>query len=238
MKLDILAFGAHPDDVEIGMGATLAQYVSRGYRVGICDLTKAELSSNGTVLIRQEEAEQAAAILGLTERIGLDFADRGLTRSSPEQLAQLVSIIRQYQPAIVFSPYQVDRHPDHGACAELVREAIFNAGIRRYRCQRDLPAFRPDDHYHYFINGYERPDFVIPVSVFMEKKKQALLAYRSQFLKSDGSVETPLTNGYLPVVEARDRLFGRDVGVDYAEGFMTSTPLVVADLFAGKDRQL
>ncbi len=237
MKLDILAFGAHPDDVEIGMGATLAKYASDGYRVGICDLTKAELSSNGTVALRQEEAKKAAEILGIAERIQLDFPDRGLKRTTTEQLAQLVSVIREYQPKLVFSPYQVDRHPDHGACTELVKEAVFNAGIRKYRCKLDLPAFRPDQVHYYFINGYQEPDFVIPVSAFMIKKKQALLAYQSQFVKSEASVETPLTNGYIPVIEARERLFGKDVGVDYAEGFMTSKTLVVTDLFAGGERQ-
>lgn len=237
MKLDLLAFGAHPDDVEIGMGATLAKYAAEGYRVGICDLTKAELSSNGTVAIRQEEAKKAADILGLAERIQLDFPDRGLTRVMSEQLAELVSIIRKYEPTLVFSPYHVDRHPDHGACTELVKEAVFNAGIRKYRCKLDLPAFRPNNVHYYFINGYEHPDFVIPVSEFMEKKKQALLAYQSQFVKSEQSVETPLTNGYIPVIEARERLFGKDVGVEYAEGFMTSKTMVVSDLFAGGKRR-
>ncbi|WP_332693270.1 bacillithiol biosynthesis deacetylase BshB1 [Halalkalibacter lacteus] len=235
-RLDILAFGAHPDDVEIGMGATLAKYVEAGYRVGICDLTKAELSSNGTVEIRQKEAKRAGEILGLKIRIQLTLPDRGLKTITDDQLAEVVSIIRKYKPAAVFAPFHVDRHPDHGACTDIVKEAFFNAGIKRYQCADHLHAFRPDDLYFYFINGYEHPDFVIDVTNFIENKKQALLAYESQFVKTSDSVDTPLTNDYISVVESRERLFGKEVGVTYAEGFKTMKPLVVSNLFAGGER--
>jgi bacillithiol biosynthesis deacetylase BshB1 len=234
-KLDILAFGAHPDDAEIGMGATIAKEAIRGREVGICDLTKAELSSNGTVDTRQEEASRAGAILGLTARIQLTFSDRGLRNFSDEQLAEVVSVIREYKPTIVFAPYQIDRHPDHGACAQLVKEAVFNAGIKRYQCANQLEAHRPDHLYYYFINGYEHPDFVVDVSNYMEKKIKALMAYESQFVKTASSVDTPLTNDYIQVVEARERLFGKEVGVQFAEGFMTTKPIVVTNFFAGKD---
>jgi bacillithiol biosynthesis deacetylase BshB1 len=235
-KLDILAFGAHPDDVEIGMGATLAKYAEAGYRVGICNLTKAELSSNGTVEIRQEEAKRASAILGIDTRIQLTWADRGLRLISDQQLSELVSVIREYQPTIIFAPFKEDRHPDHGACAELVEEAFFNAGIKKYQCANRLRAYRPENLFYYFINGYQHPDFVVDVSQFMEKKSKALLSYQSQFVKTDDSVETPLTNDYVAVVESRERLFGKEVGVTFAEGFMSSKPIVISDFFAGKDR--
>ncbi|MFC0470262.1 bacillithiol biosynthesis deacetylase BshB1 [Halalkalibacter kiskunsagensis] len=233
VKLDILAFGAHPDDVEIGMGATLAKYVEAGYRVGICDLTKAELSSNGTVELRQKEAKRAGEILGLTTRIQLTLPDRGLKVITKEQLAEVVSIIRTYKPAVVFAPFPIDRHPDHGACTDIVKEACFNAGIKRYQCADDLHAFRPDALHFYFINGYEHPDFVIDVTHFIEKKKQALLAYESQFVKTSDSIDTPLTNDYITVVDSRERLFGKEVGVTYAEGFKTMKPIIVSNLFAG-----
>ncbi|MFC0559908.1 bacillithiol biosynthesis deacetylase BshB1 [Halalkalibacter alkalisediminis] len=235
-KLDILAFGAHPDDVEIGMGATLAKYVEAGYRVGICDLTKAELSSNGTVEIRQAEAKRAADVLGIDVRIQLTMADRGLKMISNDELAELVSIIRKYRPSIVFAPFKKDRHPDHGACAKLIEEAVFNAGIKKYPCKSRLDAYRPRDLYYYFINGYQHPDFVVDVTKTMEKKKQALMVYESQFVKTDDSVDTPLTNDYIAVVEGRERLFGKEVGVAFAEGFMTSKPIIVPDFFAGEDR--
>ncbi|WP_432805963.1 bacillithiol biosynthesis deacetylase BshB1 [Halalkalibacter oceani] len=235
--LDLLAFGAHPDDVEIGMGATLAKYAAAGYRVGICNLTKAELSSNGTVELRQREAEHAADILGVSERIQLSFADRGLKAAGYEQLQELVSVIRRLRPRLIFSPYAVDRHPDHGACTELVKEAAFNAGIRRYRCKENLPAFRPEAHYYYFINGYEHPDFVQDTTPFIETKIQALSAYKSQFTYSGETVATPLTDGYITAVEARDRLFGKEAGVPFAEGFMSERPLLLGDLLAGKEQR-
>ncbi|WP_052144674.1 bacillithiol biosynthesis deacetylase BshB1 [Halalkalibacter okhensis] len=237
-RLDILAFGAHPDDVEIGMGATLAKYASEGFRVGICDLTKAEYSSNGTVEQRQKEAKTAGEILKLTARIQLSLSDRGLKNITEDQLSDVVSVIRKYKPSIVFTPYQVDRHPDHGACSDIVKEAVFNAGIKRYICSEKLNAFRPDDVYFYFINGYEHPDFVVDVTNFFETKMRALQAYESQFIKTVNTVDTPLTNGYIAVVEARERLFGKEAGVTYAEGFKTTKPIVITNLFAGKEQRL
>jgi bacillithiol biosynthesis deacetylase BshB1 len=235
-KLDILAFGAHPDDVEIGMGATLAKYAEEGFRVGICDLTKAELSSNGTVDIRQKEAKRAGEILGVATRIQLTWPDRGLRTITEKQLAEVVSIIRKYQPEVIFAPFPIDRHPDHGACTDIVKEAFFNSGIKRYQCAGDLHAFRPKNLHLYFINGYEHPDFVIEVTNFIEKKKQALLAYESQFVKASDSIDTPLTNDYIAVVESRERLFGKEVGVNYAEGFKTTKPLVVSNLITRGER--
>lgn len=229
-KLDILAFGAHPDDVEIGMGGTIAKYTNKGYKIGICDLTMAELSSNGTPERRQEEARLAGEYLGLQTRIQLDLSDRGLRNILDEQMRKLVSIIRLHQPSIIFAPYFVDRHPDHGNCSELVKDAMFNAGIRKYQCSKQLPHHRVKDLHFYLINSYERPDFVIDITEQMETKKRALLAYESQFVKEEGSVDTPLTNGYIEVVEARERLFGKEVGVSYAEGFKVSKPLLIKTL--------
>lgn len=236
-RLDILAFGAHPDDVEIGMGGTLAKYSEMGYKVGICDLTMAELSSNGSPELRQLEAAQASEFLGLTKRIQLALPDRGLSQISNEQLAEIVSVIRFYRPTFIFAPYKIDRHPDHGDCANVIKQAVFNAGIRRYICKDNLAAFKPNDLFYYFINGYERPDFVIDISSYVEQKESALLAYKSQFITTENSVQTPLTNNYVTVVKARDHLFGKETAVSYAEGFKTSKPLLVSDLFTGGERQ-
>ncbi|WP_088102185.1 bacillithiol biosynthesis deacetylase BshB1 [Halalkalibacter urbisdiaboli] len=235
-KLDILAFGAHPDDVEIGMAGTLVKYTKKGYNVGICDLTMAELSSNGTVERRQAEAKRAGEYLGLHTRIQLDFPDRGLRHTGEEQMRELVSIIRYYQPSIVFAPYSIDRHPDHGECGKLVKEAVFNAGIRKYRCTKNLGHHRVKDVYFYLINSYERPDFVIDISDYIETKKLALQAYESQFVGDANSIETPLTNGYIEVVEARERLFGKEVSVDYAEGFKVTKPFLVKTLIEEDER--
>ncbi|WP_017728003.1 bacillithiol biosynthesis deacetylase BshB1 [Halalkalibacterium ligniniphilum] len=229
-KLDILAFGAHPDDVEIGMGGTLHRYAHEGFSVGICDLTKAELSSNGTVELRQEEAKKAGDILGLHTRVQLELSDRGLRNITEAELASVVSVIRTYRPKLVFAPYFADRHPDHGHCGEIVKEAVFNAGIRRYACLEQLPAHQVSNIFFYLINGYERPDVLVDITKSMEAKRRALEAYRSQFMKTEASVDTPLTNAYIEKVEARERLFGSEVGVLFAEGFKLEKPLLVNHL--------
>ncbi|MBU8907272.1 bacillithiol biosynthesis deacetylase BshB1 [Desertibacillus haloalkaliphilus] len=230
--LDILAFGAHPDDVEIGMGGTIAKYASQGYRIAICDLTFAELSSNGTVEERQAEAAIAGEHLGIKERIQLDFPDRGLYHSK-EKVDLLVDVIRSYRPKLIFTPYEVDRHPDHGQCTALIKEARFNAGIQKYHGRQNLPRHRVNEMHYYMINGFHRPDFVVDISVEMETKIQALHAYQSQFVKASNSVDTPLTNGYIASVEARERLFGAEVGVSYAEGFKSDQPPIIHQLLKG-----
>lgn len=224
-KLDLLAFGAHPDDVEIGMGGTLALHAERGLKVGIVDLTQAELSSNGTVAIRQEEAEKAGRILGLSARDNLGFPDRGLMEPTTI-IPVLVDIIRLYQPTLVFAPYEVDRHPDHGHCGRLVEEAVFSAGINKYKGLEGRPAHRVSNLYFYFINGFHSPDFVVDITQVQNRKKEALMAYKSQFVIVEGGVETPLTSGYVESVESRDRLFGKEVGIPFAEGFKSKKPLV------------
>ncbi|WP_368504481.1 bacillithiol biosynthesis deacetylase BshB1 [Alkalihalophilus sp. As8PL] len=229
-KLDILAFGAHPDDVEIGMGGTIALYSKRGFNIGVCNLTLAELSSNGTVETRQREASAASDILGVKKRIQLELPDRGLTFYTADQLQQIVSIIRMYKPKLVFAPFHIDRHPDHGMTTSIIKEAIFNSGIRNYRCESKLPAHRIEAYYLYMINAYERPDFIVDISLEIETKKRALAAFKSQFDKSDQSVETPLTNGYIEKVVARERLFGSEAGVGFAEGFKTTKPILVENL--------
>ncbi|MGP4083035.1 bacillithiol biosynthesis deacetylase BshB1 [Pseudalkalibacillus sp. R45] len=227
--LDILAFGAHPDDVEIGMAGTLILHTQKGYKTGICDLTLAELSSNGNVEIRQREAEQAAKVMGLQERLNLELPDRGL-RLTESYIQKIAQVIRKYKPAIVFLPHPEDRHPDHGNCSRLVEESVFSAGIRKYRVEEELAAHRVGKVYYYFINGYEHPHFTVDISGVSDKKKESLKAYKSQFIASDEGVETPLNNGYIEAVEARDTLFGKEAGVKCAEGFVSKRPLVIDDL--------
>lgn len=225
-KLDILCFGAHPDDVEIGMAGTIAKFANMGKKVGICDLTTANLSSNGTVELRKQEAQKASEILNLHTRIILDMPDRGLYMKE-EYIKKIVRIIREYQPMIIFTPYQVDRHPDHGNCTHLVEEALFSAGIKKFDSEFGQAAHKVKNIYYYFINGFTEPDFVVDVTDHMEKKVQSLNAYESQFVKGEGSEDTPLTNGYIDTVLARERLFGKQVDVPYAEGFKTKRPLVI-----------
>ncbi|MEH6973460.1 MULTISPECIES: bacillithiol biosynthesis deacetylase BshB1 [Bacillus] len=233
VMLDILAFGAHSDDVEIGMGGTIAKYAEKGFRIGICDLTRAELSSNGTVETRKSEAALAADILGVSPRISLSLPDRGLFLNE-EAIREAVTVIRAYKPKLVFVPYQKDRHPDHGHAAEIVEEAVFSAGIHKYQDGNNQPAHKVQNMYYYMINGFHKPEFVIDISDTMEKKIASLRAYRSQFTRSGQSVETPLTNGYIETVEAREKLLGKEAGVAYAEGFFSKRTLVLNnDLFGG-----
>jgi N-acetylglucosamine malate deacetylase 1 len=226
MKLDILAFGAHADDVEIGMGGTIAKYAAEGKLIGICDLTKAEMSSNGTVETRQQEALKAAEILGAEVRETLDLPDRGLFLKE-EYIKKIVKVIRQYRPSIVFAPYFDDRHPDHGSCARLVEEAVFSAAVRKYDEDDSLKPHRPSALHFYMINGFHKPDFAIDVSEVMQKKINALNAYESQFMKVASTFDTPLVNGYIESVEARERLFGKEVGVEFAEGFMSKKTMLI-----------
>lgn len=230
--MHILAFGAHPDDVEIGMGGTIAKYAQQGYDIGICDLTLAELSSNGTVHTRQQEAKRAADILGVRTRIQLKLPDRGLIVQK-EHIDPIVTVIRTYRPKIVFAPYWEDRHPDHGQCARLVEEAVFSAAIRRYG---ELPPHRVHAVYFYMINGFHRPHFVVDISDTIDKKLASLRAYESQFERTSNSVDTPLTNGYIETVESRERLFGKEVGVSFAEGFISKKPVILAHDLLGEER--
>lgn len=226
IQLDILAFGAHADDVEIGMAGTLAKYAVKGKSIGICDLTKAELSSNGTVELRKQEAQAASNLLGVKLRRTLDIPDRGIFLND-ETLKKVVEVIRCYRPKLVFAPYFDDRHPDHGNCARLVDEAVFSAGIKKYFPESAYRAHKPANLYFYMINGFHKPDFVIDISDFFEKKRSALKCYQSQFERGANSVDTPLVNGYIESVEARERLFGKEVGTHYAEGFKVKRPILV-----------
>ncbi|WML59950.1 bacillithiol biosynthesis deacetylase BshB1 [Neobacillus sp. PS2-9] len=224
--LHILAFGAHADDVEIGMAGTLSKFSSEGIRVGICDLTDADLSSNGNVQLRKEEAARAAEILGVSYRASLAMPDRGLFLNE-DYIKEIVNVIRTHKPKIVFAPYFEDRHPDHGNCSRLVEEAVFSAGIKKYHTGIEMEPHRVEKVYFYMINGFHKPDFTIDISPFIDKKLSALRAYRSQFEQSDQSIETPLVNGYIETVEARERMFGKLVGVSYAEGFKTKVPVLL-----------
>lgn len=232
---DILAFGAHADDVEIGMGGAIAKLSARGKKIVICDLTAAELSSNGDMETRKKEASEAAAILG-AERLALDLPDRGLFLEQ-EYIRKIVSVIRKYRPKVIFAPYMEDRHPDHGNCARLVKEAVFSAGIRKYEDGTGFQPHKAANLHYYMTNGFHTPDFLIDVSDFMEKKKGALNSYKSQFIKSDDSFDTPLVNGYIESIEARESLFGKLAGVRFAEGFKTGAPLLLDLDLIGEDEK-
>jgi len=224
-NLDILIFGAHPDDAEIGMGATIYKHTKAGKRVGICDLTQAEMSSNGTVLTRKQEADEASTILGLTVRTNLGLPDRGLFMNL-ETVQAITREIRQQRPRIVFAPYWIDRHPDHMMCSKLVDEAVFNAKLRNY-----LPEVSPvtvERMYYYYINDHYEPQLIVDVSKEYYMKREALLAYKTQFEAADDTtnyVPTPINQGFLERIEAQDSLLGQRANYKFAEGFASKQPL-------------
>lgn len=229
-----MAFGAHADDVEIGMGGTIAQLASEGKKIGICDLTDADLSSNGTVALRKIEAEQAAKTLGVVLRTSLGFPDRGLYLKE-EYINRIAQMIRIHKPKIVFAPYPADRHPDHGNCSRLVEEAVFSAGIKKYQTEGCNEPHKVERLYFYMINGFHEPDFTIDITSFINQKLSALRAYKSQFERSSESFNTPLVNGYIETVEARERMFGKLVNVTYAEGFKTKVPILIKHDLLGEE---
>lgn len=226
----MLVFGAHPDDAEIGMGGTIAKHTQAGRRVGICDLTEAELSSNGDVETRRHEASLASDKLGLAVRSNLALPDRGLV-GSREQLERLTLAIRKHRPHIVMAPYWVDRHPDHVACSHMVQEAVFNAKLRHF--MPDVPPHVVEHTYFYCINDHEKADIAVDISAQFSTKMDALQCYRSQFEAPSAqlnTVPTIINQDYLELVEARDRLLGKQLGVAYAEGFISKQPYLI-DLF-------
>lgn len=226
MSLDILIFGAHPDDAEIGMGGTISKHTHAGYKVGICDLTLAEMSSNGTIESRRSEAQAAGSILRLHNRTNLELPDRGLFMCK-EQIELITLEIRKFQPRLVFAPYWQDRHPDHVTCSRLVAEAVFNAKLRKYL--PDTPSCQVEHLFYYFINDVFEPDVVLDVSQYYNDKQAALREYKSQFdpVSSQDRVKTPINQKYLERIETRDRLMGQQHAVEYAEGFISKQPVLI-----------
>lgn len=233
MQMDLLALGPHPDDVELGMGGTLAKHNAAGYRTAIIDLTRGEMGSNGTPAQRVAEGEAAARALGCAWRANLGLPDRGLDYRDPEQMRRVVSAIRQFRPKVAAINWGVDRHPDHVASCKLLEEAIFTAGLRRYETEHE--AYRPAKLLYYFINDEREPSFYVDITPFYQQKIESLFAHQSQFARTEGEVETRLNRAVgLPyLVESRDRLFGARAGVQYAEGFVLKQPQLVTDLVAG-----
>jgi N-acetylglucosamine malate deacetylase 1 len=227
--LDLLAFGPHPDDIEIGMGGTVAAHVAGGARVGLCDVTLGEMGSNGTVDERLAEASEAGRILGVAWRENLQLPDRGL-RETPEQIGAIVDLVRRTRPRVVAVPYWRDRHPDHGAASELLTSAIFNAGLRRWAGTGE--PWRPVRVYYYFINDGAEPSFVVDVSEHYETKRLALACYATQFrATAPDAVSTRLmTPTFAQLIESRDAQFGARAGVRWAEGFVVRDPLLLAAL--------
>jgi bacillithiol biosynthesis deacetylase BshB1 len=235
MKLDILAFAAHPDDVELSASGTLMRYVAEGKKVGIIDLTEGELGTRGTVETRYEEAAEASKIMGLSARENLRMPD-GFFEDNAENKRLIIEQIRKYQPEIVLANSVTDRHPDHGRAGKLIEDACFLAGLRKIETDLDgivqLPH-RPRLVAHYIQDFYLEPSFVIDVTPFVERKIEVIKAFKTQFYDPNSpEPNTPISGEeFFDFIKGRMLNMGRPAGMKYAEGFTVSRVFGVKDLF-------
>lgn len=235
MKLDILAVGAHPDDVEMSCGATLAKEIDAGKKVGILDLTQGELGTRGNAELRLEEAKAAAEILGVSIRENLGLADAFFENNQESQLA-VIKVLRTYRPEIVFCNAIVDRHIDHGKGSQLVSDACFISGLRKVKSfveGEEQEAWRPKQVYHYIQWEEIKPDFVVDVTGYLEKKMEAIYAYKSQFYDPQSNEpDTPISSkNTLDSLTYRNRNFGRLIGTEAGEGFTVERYAAVQSVF-------
>jgi len=231
MAVDILAISAHADDVELTCAGTLIQMHERGYRFGIVDLTRGEMGTRGSAEIRAKESQRAAEILGAEFRETLDLGDGGLRTGRDEELL-VIDVIRREKPRIVLTPFPEDRHPDHRRAGALVADAAFYAGLRKLETAH--PAHRPQQTVYFGTFEIQKPIFVVDVTPTIEKRREAILAYKSQFHDPDSTEpETMLSQkGFLEMIEARLRDFGALIGTEFGEGFVTRRPPRIGDLVA------
>lgn len=235
MNVDILAFAAHPDDIELSCAGTLMKHIAAGKTVGIVDLTQGELGSRGTIETRYAEAAKASEIMQVSARVNLQMAD-GFFEINEENKRLIIEQIRKFKPQIVLANAVVDRHPDHGRAGQLVSEACFLAGLRRIETSFDgqaQEAHRPSAVYHYIQDRYLKPDFVVDVTGFVDQKLEAIKAYKTQFYDPDSTEpQTPISGEeFFDFIKGRMLQYGRSIGVRYAEGFTAERTIGVKDLF-------
>jgi bacillithiol biosynthesis deacetylase BshB1 len=237
MKLDILAIGAHPDDVELGCGATLAKEIANGKKIGIIDLTRGELGTRGTAETRDAEAENAAKILGVSIRTNMEFADGFFINDRQHQI-ELIKQIRKYKPEIVLCNAIDDRHIDHGKGSKLVSDACFLSGLLKINTKIEAEEgwqdpWRPKYVYHYIQWKNIEPDVVVDVSGFMDTKMKAVLAYKTQFYK-EGSKEPETlisSENFTDSIDYRAKDLGRIIGTEHGEGFTVERYVAIDSLF-------
>lgn len=235
MKLDILAIGVHPDDVELSASGTILKHIAFGKTVGVLDLTRGELGSRGSAELRTEEANKSASILGLSVREQLNMAD-GFFENSEAHQKQIIQIIRKYQPEIILCNAISDRHPDHGRAAKLTADACFYSGLSKVETKDAATIqapWRPKAVYHYIQDNFIEPDFVVDITAQMDKKMESILAFSSQFFDPNSKeAETPISSkNFMEYVKAKGSVFGRAINCDYAEGFTVNRYIGVENLF-------
>ena len=235
MKVDILAFGSHPDDVELGCGGSILSAISQGLKVGIIDLTKGELGTRGTPEIRKKESEKASEIFGVSFRKNLGFKD-GFFINDKEHQLKVVEVLREHKPSIIFCNAVKDRHIDHPKGSKLVSDSCFLSGLSKintnYKNSKNQSPWTPKQIYHYIQWFDLKPDILIDISEFQEKKMKAIMAYKSQFYNPKSTEpNTPISSKrFIDSIKQRDQNFGRISGVDAAEGFTVERPPVVKDI--------
>ena len=235
MKVDILAVGIHPDDIELSCSGTLLKHIHLGYKVGLCDLTKGELGSRGTPELRIEEAENAMKSMQAQFRFNLEMED-GFMAINKENTLKLIEIIRYCQPRIVLANAISDRHPDHSKAAKFIREACFFSGLIKIETSFNgspQKAWRPEAVYHYIQDRNIPADFVVDISDFIDKKMELIMEFKSQFFAEDMTgPQTPISSkSFLDFIRAKNKSYGRDIGADYAEAFTVNRDIGVKDLF-------
>ena len=228
-KLDILVFGAHPDDVELGCGGTILKHVKQGYKVGIIDLTRGELGTRGTEETRSDETENSTKILGVSLRDNMGFKD-GFFQNDESHKMELIKKIRQYKPDIVIANAPSDRHPDHGRSSDLTIDSCFLSGLEKIETGQDV--WRPKHIYHYIQFNTILPDFVVDITDEMEQKIESILCYKTQFYNPESEeTETIISSkDFLESVKYRAKDLGRQSDCKYAEGFITNQTLKVNSL--------
>ena len=227
--VDILFLAAHPDDVELCCAGTIFRHIDAGHSVGIVDLTAGELGTRGNALIRAEEAARAAKVMGVSFRENLGLRD-GFFELNESNKLPIIRAIRRHQPDVVITNAIRDRHPDHGRAAQLVAESCFLSGLVKIEMEENgklLAPWRPSQVYHMIQDHYIRPNVCVDITKFIEKKDEAIMAFRSQFFDPDSpEPATPISGSdFLEFLKARAREMGRLIGVEYAEGYTVSGPV-------------
>jgi N-acetylglucosamine malate deacetylase 1 len=237
MKLDVLAIGVHPDDVELGCSGTLIKEVKRGKKTGVIDLTQGELGTRGTIETRFQEAEEAAKIMGVSVRENLKMRDGFFQNDEANQL-QLIQAIRKYQPEIIIGNILEDRHPDHGRAGQLIYDACFLSGLKQVKTKdqegREQEKWRPKQLLHYLQDRFYEPDVIIDITEVWEQRLQSIKAYKTQFHNPGSNEDETYISSpeFLESIIARARLLGKRIGVQFAEGFISKKSIGISNLDA------
>jgi bacillithiol biosynthesis deacetylase BshB1 len=230
MRLDILAIGVHPDDIELSCGGTLLAHIAKGDKVGICDLTQGELGTRGSAKLRLKEAEKARKMMKAKVRENLGMKD-GFFQHTPQNIKKIIKVIRKYKPRIVLANAIEDRHPDHGRAAKLIADACYYSGLEKIKTGQE--KWRPEAVYHYVQDYNIPPDFVFDITDHIDEKMKVIMAFKSQFYDPKNKKEnTPISSAqFMDFMKAKGRVYGRPAGFEFGEGYTVNRWIGTQDLF-------